>query len=124
MIHPPYDDVEIIEINDLYIFTTKGEIPRNRFDAWLESSGALDWEKNTSDHTGEHVQLSGTYDIDEYYEYTPHSQILLDIIEYSRDCIKHIASQRKPKYPNRMKLVNLTKSFSELKTIMDNERKS
>lgn len=118
MIYPPFD-FQIVEINDLYVFTTKGEVPRRYFDEWLSDTGRLEWELNSSDHTGAHVQQSGVMDLDTYYQH-PHYVIIADIIDYSRDYMKLIASQRPTQS---FKLRNLATSFQQLKNIMDDDKR-
>lgn len=47
---------------------TTVKVLRDEFEKWLDDADRLEWESNTSDHTGEHVQHSGKYELWEYWE--------------------------------------------------------
>lgn len=38
------------------------------FEAWLDRTDRLDWESNHADHTGSHVQSSGRFNMEDYWE--------------------------------------------------------
>lgn len=74
--------------DEIEVFLTKGEvqreknIPRAKFENWLKDSGRLDWEDNYSDHTGEHVQETGSMTIDQYWDDCHFEQKCFDLYEY------------------------------------------
>lgn len=43
------------------------KIPTDKFEQFLNHEGKLDWIIDTNDHTGEHLQFSGTMDMEEYW---------------------------------------------------------
>ena len=74
--------------DEIEVFMKRGDtereksIPRARFERWLSESGRLDWEDNKSDHTGEHVQETGTMTIDEYWSDCHFEQKCFDLYDY------------------------------------------
>lgn len=56
-------------------------IPLEKFKFFLVTNGKLDWELNTSDHTGEHQQFTGSMTMDEYWG-TDEKLIHEDLYEY------------------------------------------
>jgi hypothetical protein len=65
---------------------TTVRVERNEFEKWLDDAGRLDWETNTSDHTGEHVQESGKHEIWQYWEYAEkyHQSDMYDFLLVSK----------------------------------------
>lgn len=53
-----------------------------QFKKWLQEKGYLKWERNTSDHTGNHQQLTGTI---EYKEFLKQELKAKDLHEYLVD---------------------------------------
>lgn len=64
--------------------TSKKVIPifisRKKFEEFLSDRGKLDWELN-SEEAGEHIQKSGTIDIEDYY-IDSHPYIYEDLYEF------------------------------------------
>lgn len=56
-------------------------IPTDKFEHFLKIEDKLDWELNTTDHTGEHLQFLGTMSLDEYWN-TNKKYILVDLYDY------------------------------------------
>lgn len=86
---------QLFEIDDfnlwdkeIEVFLIQGEkekeksISRAKFEKWLEDSGRLDYCNDAVDHEGEHVQVTGTIDIENYWD-----DILLDKRQHLYDYI-------------------------------------
>lgn len=56
-------------------------IPQDKFEWWLLNNDKLQWELNSSDHTGEHQQFTGTMSLDEYWNTDSHF-IRQDLYQY------------------------------------------
>jgi hypothetical protein len=53
-----------------------------RYEKWLKESDRLDWELNHSDYTGEHVQHTGSYTMQEYWRILSEDAIKEDLKTY------------------------------------------
>lgn len=42
-------------------------IPQDKFEWWLKINDKLEWVMDTSDHTGDHQQFTGTMSLEEYW---------------------------------------------------------
>lgn len=54
--------IEILEFTEHYIITSKGEIVKEHFKQWLESTGRLEWEYNNPNE----LTITGKYNADDY----------------------------------------------------------
>jgi len=85
-------DIKVIdfEMDDLTIATTitlngvvvNFNILRKKYEKWLKDSDMLGWELNYSDYTGEHIQHTGTYTIEEYWKVLRDNIIKEDLKNY------------------------------------------
>jgi len=81
--------IESYEIanNEISVMTEKNyiaipvTIPLDKFEWWLRVEDKLQWVIDTSDHTGEHQQFTGTMSLEEYWN-TSDIDIHNDLYEY------------------------------------------
>ena len=56
-------------------------VNRTAFEAWANYNDLRDFENNTSDHTGDHVQVSGKLTWDEYYQTNDSAKDIYNYLE-------------------------------------------
>lgn len=59
-----HDDNEIIATLDTQHVC---HIPLNKFERWLKQTDRLEWVHEYSDNTGDHIQETGRYTMDQYW---------------------------------------------------------
>lgn len=95
----------IDEITQTHIHLDNGVlIVKSHFERWIDDNDKRDWESNTSEETGSHVQMTGKMDWDQYYE---SNYLLSDILQYL-----------KVRNPNTGKLKNMYDLGTGLKKLM------
>ena len=72
---------EITVMLEKYSIAIPVKIPLDKFEWWLRTNDKLQWELNTSDHTGQHQQFNGTMSLDEYWATDSH-YIRQDLYQY------------------------------------------
>ena len=69
------------EIDDVPESNRKLTIPHAPLNIWLKDQGYLDWETNTSDHTGRHIQQTGEIGYIDFIQDLITDQILYDYMK-------------------------------------------